>query len=377
MSSSRLPWDIQEFKRSDLVFVAVAAALCIAIPFVTVPPPAPQPLPERVVILPPVVELPPPPVVEPEPVVEPMIEPEPLPEPKPEPVPEPVPVPKPIPKPVPQPVPKPVQQPVPKPLPQPKPVTPSKPIDKPTPVVKPTAAPPAPAAPRPTPTVAAKPAPVAPPQPTQAELRAAAQQRARDAVKDTGLTSAIGNLSNTPSSPNSRPVTSNAAQGNSSTAVGLKTQAANAAGSSTAQFAAAGKTDKTSVGGNGLSDRKSSDVSQGQIKDQARSTPAPASSNGSAKSGRNDVDRVINQAKGRLQAAYQRALDDDPTMEGNVVVRLKIKPNGEVSSVSIVSSALNNKALEEKFLTILRGLKFSEGDFEEWNNTYTLNFLPL
>lgn len=92
---------------------------------------------------------------------------------------------------------------------------------------------------------------------------------------------------------------------------------------------------------------------------------------------RNDVDRVINQAKGRLQIAYQRGLDDDPTMQGNVVVRLKIKPDGMVSSVSIVSSALNNRALEERFLTILRGLTFKAGDFAEWNNTYTLNFIPL
>lgn len=96
-----------------------------------------------------------------------------------------------------------------------------------------------------------------------------------------------------------------------------------------------------------------------------------------ARSARNDVDRVINQAKGRLQAAYQRGLDDDPTMQGNVVIRLKIKPDGSVVSASIVSSALNNKALEERFLTIVRGLRFSDGDFEEWNNTYTLNFLPL
>lgn len=351
MSSSRLPWDIQEFKRSDLVFVAVAAALCIAIPFVTVPPPAPQPLPERVVILPPVVELPPPPVVEPEPVVEP----------KPEPIPEPVPVPKPIPQPKPQPKPEPV-------------VTPPKPVEKPTPVVKPTAAPPAPAAPRPTPTVAPKPAPVAPPQPTQAELRAAAQQRARDAVKDTGLTSAIGSLSNTPSSPNSRPVTSNAAQGNSSTAVGLKTQAANAAGSSTAQFAAAGKTDKTSVGGNGLSDRKSTDVSQGQIKDRTQSAPTSAAATSSAKKDRTDVDRKMNQIKGRMQNAYQRARDDDPTMEGNVVVRFKIKADGSFT-VSMVSSALNNPKLEGQLLSLLKGVSFDAGEFEEWNNTYTFNFI--
>ncbi|MFZ3192708.1 MAG: TonB family protein [Moraxellaceae bacterium] len=348
MSSTRLPWDIQEFKRSDLVFVAVAAVLCIAIPFVTVPPPAPQPLPERVVILPPVVELPPPPVIEPEPVVEPEPIPEPKPEPKPEPV-KPVVVPKPVVTPKPEPVRTPIA-PKPKPQPLPRPTTPT--------------------------AVQPKPAPVAPPQPTQAELRAAAQQRARDAVKDTGLTSAIGNLSNTPSSPSNRPVTSNAAQTSSSNTTGLKTSASQAT-QSNLQVSSASKTDKPAVGGSGLTDRKSTDVSQGQIKDQARSTPATAASTSSGKSGRNDVDRVINQAKGRLQAAYQRALDDDPTMEGNVVVRLKIKADGSVTSVSIVSSALNNKALEEKFLTILRGLKFSDGEFEEWNNTYTLNFLPL
>lgn len=339
MSSTRLPWDIQEFKRSDLTFVAVAAVLCVAIPFIKVPLPEPKVLPERVVILPPV-------TVEPPPVVEP--EPTPVAEPLPEPVPEPV-------KPVVQPKPEPVR-PVVQPRPEPRPVAP------PPPPPQATAAQP-------------KPAPVAPPPPTQAELRAAAQQRARDAVKDTGLTSAIGSLSNTPSSPSSRPVTSNAAQASNTTAT-LKTQASQTT-QSNLQVARA-STDKPVVAGS-LSDRKSADVSQAQIKDQARSTPATASSTGSAKSGRsdNEIERVINQAKGRMQAAYQRALDEDPTMEGNVVIRLKIKPNGEIASVSIVSSALNNKALEDRFLTILRGLKFSDGDFEEWNKTYTLNFLPL
>jgi len=342
MSSTRLPWDIQEFKRSDLTFVAVAAVLCVAIPFIKVPLPEPKVLPERVVILPPV-------AVEPPPVV----------------APEPTPVAEPLPEPIPEPVPEPV-----KPVVQPKP-EPVRPVVQPRPEPRPVAPPPPP--PQAT-AVQPKPAPVAPPQPTQAELRAAAQQRARDAVKDTGLTSAIGSLSNTPSSPSSRPVTSNAAQASTSNTTGLKTSASQTT-QSNLQVARA-STDKPVVAGS-LSDRKSADVSQAQIKDQARSTPATASSTGSAKSGRNDVDRVINQAKGRLQAAYQRALDDDPTMEGNVVVRLRIKPDGTVTSVSIVSSALNNKELEDKFLAILRGLKFSDGDFEEWNNTYTLNFLPL
>lgn len=94
---------------------------------------------------------------------------------------------------------------------------------------------------------------------------------------------------------------------------------------------------------------------------------------------RYDVDMVFGQArtKGRLQAVYQRALDQDPALRGKVVVRLKIKSNGTVASASIVSSELNNKALEHRFLTIISGMEFGEGDFEEWDNTYTLYFIPL
>lgn len=349
MSSTRLPWDIQEFKRSDLAFVSVAAILCVAIPFIDVPLPTPKPLPERLVILPPITEVPPPP-----PVVEP--EPEPIPVPKPEPKPEPIPVPEPV---------KPVVQ----PKPEPKPVT--KPVIQPRPEpVKPVLQPP-PRPVAPTAVVPPKPVPATPPPPTQAQVRAAAQQRAQAAVKDLGL-GPIGAASPTTTS---RPVNTNTAQTSTNNTQKLTTSASQAT-QSNLQVAAASKTDKPAVSGT-MSDRRSADVSQNQIKDQARSTPAAAVSNSSGKGGRKDVDRVINQAKGRMQNAYQRALDDDPTMEGNVVVRLKIKADGSVASVSIVSSALNNAKLEKDFLSMLRGLKFSDGDFEEWDNTYTFNFLPL
>ena len=362
MSSTRLPWDIQEFKRSDLAFVAVAALLCVAIPFVDVPLPIPKPLPERLVILPPIAEVPPPPVVEPEPEPLPVPKPEPLPIPKPEPKPEPI---KPVPVPIvqPKPEPKPVTKPVVQPKPEPVRTAPTPPAPKPQPAPRPVT---------PTAVVPPKPVPVTPPPPTAAQQRQAAQQRARDAVKDTGL-SAIGNLSPTPTTA-SRPVTSSAAQASTSTATSLKTTASTAT-QSNLQVAAASKTDKPAVGGN-LSDRRSNDV-QGKITDNVTTSKPAAASTGSGKGGRGDVDRVIGQAKGRMQAAYQRALDDDPTMEGTVVVRLKIKADGSVASVSIVSSALNNKALEEKLLTMLRGLKFSDGEFEEYDKTYTLNFLPL
>lgn len=359
MSSTRLPWDIQEFKASDLAFVAVAALLCVGIPFVDVPLPTPKPLPERLVILPPITEVAPPPVVEPKPEPIPLPKPEPKPAPEPKPVLQPTPEPvKPIVQPQPQPV-KPVVQPKPEPV---RPPRPTPPAPKPQPLPRPVA-----------PTVVAPtPTPVAPPPPSQAELRAAAQQRARDAVKDTGL-SAIGNLSKAPTTTN-RPVTSNAAQATTSSTVNLKTTASQAT-QSNLQVAATSKTDKPAVSGT-MSDRKSADVSQNQIKDQVRHAVA-ATNSGKQERSNGDVVRTINQAKNRLQSAYERALDDDPTMEGAVVVRFKIKADGSVASVVIVSSGLNNKALEDKFLTILKGLKFESGTYEEWSDTHTFNFLPL
>lgn len=356
MSSTRLPWDIQEFKRSDLAFVSVAAILCVAIPFIDVPLPTPKPLPERLVILPPITEVPPPP-----PVVEP--EPEPIPAPKPEPKPEPTPVPEPVkpvvqPKPEPKPVTKPVIQPRPEPV---KPV-----LQPPKPTPQP---PPRPVAP--TAVVPPKPVPATPPPPTQAQVRAAAQQRAQAAVKDLGL-GPIGAASPTTAS---RPVNTNTAQTSTNNTQKLTTSASQAT-QSNLQVAAASKTDKPAVSGT-MSDRKSADVSQNQIKDQVRHAAVAATNSGKQERSNGDVVRTINQAKNRLQSAYERALDDDPTMEGAVVVRFKIKADGSVASVVIVSSGLNNKALEDKFLTILKGLKFESGTYEEWSDTHTFNFLPL
>ena len=62
MHDHRLPWDIGQLRRSDLTALSAALMLCIAIPFITVPlkPKVETLLPERTVLLPPVVTIPPP-----------------------------------------------------------------------------------------------------------------------------------------------------------------------------------------------------------------------------------------------------------------------------------------------------------------------------
>ena len=84
----------------------------------------------------------------------------------------------------------------------------------------------------------------------------------------------------------------------------------------------------------------------------------------------------MSQAKGRLQSAYKRALDEDPTMQGSVTVKLRIAADGKVLSAVIVSSDLNNSALESKMLSLIKGLTFDDGEYDVWEDTYKFNFIP-
>jgi protein TonB len=377
MHNSRLPWDTGQFRRSDLGFFAGAVIICIAIPLVTVPiKPKAVILPERTILLPPVVELPEP------------VKPQPKPEPKPEPEPTPEPEAKPKPKPEPKPVA--VTPPPAKPAPPaPKPVTPTQSgsPDKPAvkterpakamttvaPVAKPAATP----NPKPVPVETPTPVTVKP-GPTAAELREAAQRRAQAAVQDTGLGSAIGSL--TSGSSKAKPVEGRGLQKGGveggKADVKLNT-AASTSKASKVDFGSATSGDKNAKVSDKLSDRKTTEVS-GEIKDSATAgkSTAKSSGNGNGKGKRGDIERIMSQAKGRLQSAYKRALDEDPTMQGSVTVKLRIAADGKVLSAVIVSSDLNNSALESKMLSLIKGLTFDDGEYDVWEDTYKFNFIP-
>jgi TonB family protein len=89
-----------------------------------------------------------------------------------------------------------------------------------------------------------------------------------------------------------------------------------------------------------------------------------------------DIRRIFDQNGGRLNNAYQRALKDDPSMEGTVRLKLTVDPSGKVLSCEIASSALNNPELEAKILSIVKGFNFGEDNVEVWKGTYPVNFYP-
>lgn len=89
-----------------------------------------------------------------------------------------------------------------------------------------------------------------------------------------------------------------------------------------------------------------------------------------------DVRLVFDRNKGAIYAIYNRALRDDPSLQGKVVVELKIEPSGAVSGCRVVSSELHNPELEAKLVARIKLFDFGAKDVDLMNVTYPLDFLP-
>jgi protein TonB len=89
-----------------------------------------------------------------------------------------------------------------------------------------------------------------------------------------------------------------------------------------------------------------------------------------------DIKLVFERNKGAIYAIYNRALREDPTLQGKVVLELKIADSGEVVSCRIVSSELKAPDLENKLLARIRQFDFGAKAVEQMVVTWPLDFLP-
>lgn len=98
----------------------------------------------------------------------------------------------------------------------------------------------------------------------------------------------------------------------------------------------------------------------------------------SGKAGRSleDIRLVFERNKGKIYGIYNRALREDPSLAGKVVVELKIAPSGSVESARIVSSELHAPDTEAKLLAMIRQLDFGAKDVDTMTVSYPLDFLP-
>jgi TonB family protein len=102
------------------------------------------------------------------------------------------------------------------------------------------------------------------------------------------------------------------------------------------------------------------------------------SKSGSGKASRSleEVRLVLERSKGALYAIYNRALREDASLQGKVVIELTIAPNGNVTACHFVSSELKNPELEQKLLARFRSLQFAAEDVDTMITTYPIDFLP-
>ena len=85
---------------------------------------------------------------------------------------------------------------------------------------------------------------------------------------------------------------------------------------------------------------------------------------------------MFDRNKGSIYTIYNRALRSDPTLQGKVVLKLTIAPNGEVVDCQIISSELRAPTLERKLLARIRQFDFGAKDVEVMVVTYPIDFLP-
>jgi TonB family protein len=132
------------------------------------------------------------------------------------------------------------------------------------------------------------------------------------------------------------------------------------------------------TGGGGLAGR-STTVVQGVIGgDGGGGAGGTLRRGGSGKASRSieDIKLVFDRNKGSIYTLYNRALREDPTLQGKVVVKLTIAPSGQVLDCQLVSSELRSPDLERKVLLRIKQFDFGAKAVDAMVVTYPIDFLP-
>ncbi|VAX01459.1 hypothetical protein MNBD_GAMMA22-1963 [hydrothermal vent metagenome] len=87
-----------------------------------------------------------------------------------------------------------------------------------------------------------------------------------------------------------------------------------------------------------------------------------------------DIALVFDRYKSSFYSLYRRATRKKLGLQGRVIFRIKILPNGSVSQCSIVSSDLQYPALENKLLRRIKLMNFGAKDVIIWLDNFHIDF---
>ena len=131
------------------------------------------------------------------------------------------------------------------------------------------------------------------------------------------------------------------------------------------------------TGGSELAGRNTTEI-ESPVASIGRSAGGARRTGSSRKASRSreEIELVFDQNKGAIFALYNRALRIDPTLEGKLVLRLTIAPNGEVTFCEIISSELGDADLERKLVARIKMFRFEARDVEAITTTKPIDFFP-
>lgn len=131
------------------------------------------------------------------------------------------------------------------------------------------------------------------------------------------------------------------------------------------------------TGGSGLAARNTTTIaSPVEAVGEAGGGARRSGSSGKASRSREEIELVFDKNKGAIFALYNRALRNDPTLEGKLVLRLTIAPDGQVTECEVVSSELGDADLEARLVQRVLLFRFDARDVEPITTTKPIDFFP-
>jgi len=89
-----------------------------------------------------------------------------------------------------------------------------------------------------------------------------------------------------------------------------------------------------------------------------------------------EIQLVFDKNKSALYSLYNRALRQDPTLQGKVVLKITIDPSGGVTSCEVVSSEMSAPELIQKIVARVLLFDFGSKDVAVTVTTFPIDFLP-
>ncbi len=130
------------------------------------------------------------------------------------------------------------------------------------------------------------------------------------------------------------------------------------------------------TGGSGLQGRATAQVESGLAGLAAAADTSSRQADGKPSRSREEIEMVFDQNKGAIYALYSRALRKDPTLQGKLVLKLTIEPDGTVSACDVVSTELADDELLQKLVARVRMFRFVDKDVATVTTTKPIDFFP-